>query len=59
MTEYKLKDQAMGTLRPARAIIIGGGSSGICMVHRFKNFMRQLEWVVYEKNEECVVFLLR
>ncbi len=44
----------MGTLRRCRVIIVGCGSSGICMMHRLKTFMTYVEWVCYEKNEECV-----
>ncbi|KAJ7192847.1 hypothetical protein GGX14DRAFT_25596 [Mycena pura] len=49
---YKLLDQPMGTLRACRIIIVGCGSSGICMMHRLKTFMKNLEWVCYEKNED-------
>jgi cation diffusion facilitator CzcD-associated flavoprotein CzcO len=49
---YKLLDQPMGTLRRCRIIIVGCGSSGICMMHRLKTFMKNLEWICYEKNEE-------
>ncbi|KAJ6576901.1 cyclohexanone monooxygenase [Mycena vulgaris] len=49
---YKLLDQPMGTLRRCRIIIVGCGSSGICMMHRLKTFMKNLEWICYEKNSD-------
>ncbi|KAJ6503581.1 cyclohexanone monooxygenase [Mycena sanguinolenta] len=49
---YKLLDQPMGTLRRCRIIIVGCGSSGICMMHRLKTFMKNVEWICYEKNED-------
>ncbi|KAJ6564197.1 hypothetical protein B0H19DRAFT_1219731 [Mycena capillaripes] len=49
---YKLVDQPMGTLRRCRIIIVGCGSSGICMMHRLKTFMKNVEWICYEKNED-------
>ncbi|KAJ6538629.1 cyclohexanone monooxygenase [Mycena vulgaris] len=49
---YKLLDQPMGTLRRCRIIIVGCGSSGICMMHRLKTFMENLEWICYEKNSD-------
>ncbi|KAF7346708.1 FAD/NAD(P)-binding domain-containing protein [Mycena sanguinolenta] len=49
---YQLLDQPMGTLRRCRIIIVGCGSSGICMMHRLKTFMKDVEWICYEKNED-------
>jgi hypothetical protein len=47
---YTVVDQPLGTVKPVRIICIGAGASGINMAYQTKNFLRNVELVIYEKN---------
>lgn len=51
-TKYEVTNQPMGTIKPVRVIAIGAGASGINMAYQTKNFLNEVELMVYEKNAD-------
>lgn len=49
---YIVWDQPLGTIKPIRMIAIGAGASGINLAYQTKNFLKNVELVVYEKNPD-------
>jgi hypothetical protein len=50
-TKYDPKDHPVENFRPMKVIAIGAGFSGIYLGVRFPEWLRNVELVVYEKNE--------
>lgn len=50
-TKYDPKDQPVENFRPLKVIAIGAGFSGIYVSIRIPEWLRNVELVVYEKNE--------
>jgi hypothetical protein len=49
-SHFTLRDVAVENFRPLRVIVIGAGFSGIYLSIRFPELLRNVEFVVYEKN---------
>jgi NADPH-dependent 2,4-dienoyl-CoA reductase/sulfur reductase-like enzyme len=49
---FTLKDAPIENLRPVRVVVIGAGFSGILAAIRIPERLRNVELVVYEKNED-------
>ncbi|OQE02194.1 hypothetical protein PENVUL_c040G06973 [Penicillium vulpinum] len=49
---YAVLDQPLGTKRHVRIICIGAGASGINMAYQTKNFLQDVDLVIYEKNPQ-------
>ncbi|KAH0845712.1 putative sterigmatocystin biosynthesis monooxygenase stcW [Fonsecaea pedrosoi] len=47
---YTVTDRPLGYIKPVRIITIGAGASGINMAYQVKNYLREAELVVYDKN---------
>jgi cation diffusion facilitator CzcD-associated flavoprotein CzcO len=50
-TGFTVKDAPVENLRPLKVIVIGAGYSGILAAIRIPERLRNVELVVYEKNE--------
>lgn len=48
---FTIKDATVENLRPLKVIVIGAGYSGILAAIRIPEKLRNVELVVYEKNE--------
>lgn len=48
---FTIKDAPVENLRPLKVIVIGAGYSGILAAIRIPERLRNVELVVYEKNE--------
>jgi ribulose 1,5-bisphosphate synthetase/thiazole synthase len=49
--ELLLKEAPVENLRPLKVIVVGAGFSGILMAIRIPERLRNVELVVYEKND--------
>lgn len=49
--EFTVKDTPVENLRPLRVVVVGAGFSGILAAIRIPERLRNVELVVYEKNE--------
>ncbi|KAH6854618.1 hypothetical protein B0I37DRAFT_349914 [Chaetomium sp. MPI-CAGE-AT-0009] len=49
--EFTIKDAPIENLRPLRVVVVGAGFSGILAAIRIPERLRNVELVVYEKNE--------
>lgn len=49
---YKVSEQPLGTIKPVRIITIGAGASGINMAYQAMRHLKNVEHIVYEKNED-------
>lgn len=47
---YEIPDFPLGTKRPVRVIVIGGGASAITMAYQIKMHAENVEMVAYEKS---------
>lgn len=50
--KYDVTDQPIGTIKPVRVIAIGAGASGINMAYQTKQFLKEVDLMVYEKNPD-------
>jgi hypothetical protein len=48
---FSIKDAPVENLRPLRVVVVGAGFSGILAAIRIPERLRNVELVVYEKNE--------
>jgi NADPH-dependent 2,4-dienoyl-CoA reductase/sulfur reductase-like enzyme len=48
---FTIKDVPVENLRPLRVVVVGAGFSGILAAIRIPERLRNVELVVYEKNE--------
>lgn len=48
--DYTVSDRPLGYIKPVRIITIGAGASGINMAYQVKNYLKEAELVVYDKN---------
>lgn len=48
---FTIKDAPVENLRPLRVVVVGAGFSGILAAIRIPERLRNVELVVYEKNE--------
>ena len=48
----KLSHRSADDIRPLRVIVIGAGVSGIIAGIRFPRMLKDLDLVIYDKNEE-------
>ena len=49
---YTIKESNSGQRRPIRVICAGAGASGICLSKYVKDQAKNVDLVVYEKNED-------
>ena len=49
--QFTIKDATIENLRPFRVVVVGTGFSGILAAIRIPERLRNVELVVYEKNE--------
>ena len=49
-SDYKVKEQPMGTIRPIRNICLAAGASGVNLAYQVQQRLRKTELVIYEKN---------
>lgn len=50
-TALPLKEEPVENLRPLKVRVVGAGFSGICAAIRIPERLRNIDLVVYEKNE--------
>ncbi|KAL5610603.1 hypothetical protein FOBRF1_006720 [Fusarium oxysporum] len=50
--DFKISEQPLHTLRPLRILIIGAGAGGLLAAFKAARQLRQVSYVVYEKNDE-------
>lgn len=47
---YKVSEQAIGTIRPVRMLCIGAGASGVNLAYQVQKNMKNTDLVIYEKS---------
>lgn len=50
--DYSIPDVPMGTPRHLRIICIGAGASGLNLASQVRKHLRNIDFVIYEKNED-------
>lgn len=48
--DYTVSDHPLGYIKPVRIITIGAGASGINMAYQVKNYLKDADLIVYDKN---------
>ncbi|KIW92820.1 uncharacterized protein Z519_06669 [Cladophialophora bantiana CBS 173.52] len=49
---YRIKEQLLYTKRRVRMVIVGAGASGLMIAHKAEHFLQNVEWQIYEKNDD-------
>lgn len=50
--KFEVKEASVENLRPMRVVVIGAGFSGIYLNIRFKEWLRNVNFITYERNKD-------